>query len=45
MATPEILDLTIGAAFNWSWLVAAGIAPLLLSLAPAQSCVRWVCAA
>jgi hypothetical protein len=29
-----ILALTIGAAFNWSWLVAAGVAPVILSLAP-----------
>ncbi|MGF1623990.1 MAG: hypothetical protein ACFCVH_03830 [Alphaproteobacteria bacterium] len=26
--------LTAGAAFNWSWLVAAGIAPLLLTALP-----------
>jgi hypothetical protein len=39
-----ILVLTIGAAFNWSWLVAAGIAPLLLSLAAcAIMCAVGVC--
>ena len=39
-----ILVLTIGAAFNWSWLVAAGIAPLLVSLAPcAIMCAVGLC--
>ena len=28
------LVLGLGAAFNWKWLVAAGIAPLLLSVLP-----------
>ena len=39
-----ILVLTIGAALNWSWLVAAGIAPILLSLAPcALMCAVGLC--
>lgn len=39
-----ILILTVGAAFNWSWLVAAGIAPVLLSLAPcAIMCALGLC--
>jgi len=33
-----------GAAFNWSWLVAAGIAPLLLSVLPcAAMCALGLC--
>jgi hypothetical protein len=28
------LALGLGAAFNWSWLVAVGVAPLLLSALP-----------
>ena len=33
-----------GLAFNWSWLVAAGIAPLLISLAPcAAMCALGLC--
>ena len=33
-----------GAALNWGWLVAAGVAPLLLSLAPcAAMCALGVC--
>jgi hypothetical protein len=39
-----ILVLTIGAALNWSLLVAAGIAPVLLSLAPcALMCAVGAC--
>jgi hypothetical protein len=39
-----ILVLTIGAALNWSWLVAAGIAPIILSLAPcAIMCAVGLC--
>jgi hypothetical protein len=38
------LVLTMGAAFNWSWLVAAGVAPVLLSLAPcAIMCTLGLC--
>jgi hypothetical protein len=33
-----------GAALSWSWLVAAGIAPLLLTLAPcAAMCALGLC--
>ena len=33
-----------GLAFNWSWLVAAGIAPVLLSLLPcAAMCALGLC--
>ncbi|MBM1170117.1 hypothetical protein [Microvirga arabica] len=33
-----------GAALNWGWLVAAGIAPLLLALAPcAAMCAVGLC--
>lgn len=28
------IALIVGAAFNWSWLVAAGIVPLLLGILP-----------
>jgi hypothetical protein len=36
--------LVAGAALNWSWLVAAGIAPLLLTLAPcAVMCALGLC--
>ncbi|MBI4273550.1 MAG: hypothetical protein HY659_02465 [Rhizobiales bacterium] len=38
------LVLVIGAAFNWGWLVAAGIAPLIISLAPcAIMCAIGLC--
>ena len=36
--------IIIGAALNWSWLVTAGIAPILLRWPPVLSCARWVCA-
>ena len=33
-----------GLAFNWSWLVAAGIAPILVSILPcAAMCVLGLC--
>jgi hypothetical protein len=33
-----------GLAFNWSWLVAAGVAPILLALAPcAAMCALGLC--
>jgi hypothetical protein len=37
--------LTLGAALNWSWLVAAGIAPILIAAAPcAVMCALGLCA-
>lgn len=37
--------LTAGAALNWSWLVAAGIAPLLLTALPCVAmCALGLCA-
>ncbi len=37
--------LIVGAALNWSWLVAAGVAPILLALAPcAVMCALGLCA-
>lgn len=39
-----VLVLGAGAAFNWGWLVAIGIAPLLLTLAPcAAMCALGLC--
>ncbi|GAA2888781.1 DNA-binding transcriptional LysR family regulator [Aminobacter niigataensis] len=36
--------LTVGIGYNWSWLVAAGIAPLLLSVLPCVAmCVLGLC--
>ena len=36
--------VAIGSALNWSWLVAVGAAPLILSLAPcAAMCALGVC--
>jgi hypothetical protein len=38
------LALGLGAAFNWSWLVAAGVAPLLLSALPCVAmCALGLC--
>ncbi len=38
------LTLVGGAAMNWSWLVAAGIAPLVLAFAPcAAMCAFGLC--
>lgn len=38
------LVLGLGAALNWSWLVAVGIAPLLLSVLPCIAmCALGVC--
>jgi hypothetical protein len=38
--------LVAGAVFNWSWLVAAGVAPLLLSVAPCITmCALGLCMA
>jgi hypothetical protein len=37
--------IVAGAAFNWSWLVAVGVAPLLLTLLPcAAMCALHLCA-
>jgi|APThiThiocy_ev2_2_1041544.scaffolds.fasta_scaffold03788_7 hypothetical protein len=39
-----ILGLTLGVAFNWSWLVAIGVAPLLLSALPCLAmCALGLC--
>lgn len=38
------LVLGFGAAFNWNWLVAAGVAPLLLSVLPCVAmCALGLC--
>nr|WP_064249725.1 hypothetical protein [Rhizobium leguminosarum]OAP90227.1 hypothetical protein A4U53_30370 [Rhizobium leguminosarum] len=38
------LVLGLGLAFNWSWLVAAGVAPLLLSVLPCVAmCALGLC--
>lgn len=39
-----VIILAVAAFFNWSWLVAAGLAPLLLALAPcAAMCALGLC--
>lgn len=39
-----VLVLGVGAALNWGWLVAVGIAPLLVAFAPcALMCAAGVC--
>ncbi|MFH1553434.1 MAG: hypothetical protein ABII76_01015 [Pseudomonadota bacterium] len=39
-----ILALVLGAAFNWSWLVAIGAVPLLLSVLPCLAmCALGLC--
>jgi hypothetical protein len=39
-----VLAVVIGAALNWSWLVAAGIAPLLITVLPcAAMCALGLC--
>jgi hypothetical protein len=39
-----VLVVVIGAALNWSWLVAAGIAPLLITVLPcAAMCALGLC--
>ena len=39
-----LLIIGAGLALNWSWLVAAGVAPILLALAPcAAMCALGVC--
>lgn len=38
------IALVLGAALNWSWLVAAGIAPILIALLPcAAMCALGLC--
>lgn len=42
--TVAAVTLIVGAAFNWSWLVAAGIAPVMLALAPCVAmCALHLC--
>ncbi|HET6159298.1 MAG TPA: hypothetical protein VFE34_13210 [Dongiaceae bacterium] len=39
-----VVALIAGAAFNWSWLVAAGIAPLLITALPCIAmCALGLC--
>jgi hypothetical protein len=39
-----VLMLVAGVAFNWSWLVAAGVAPLILGVLPcAAMCALGLC--
>jgi hypothetical protein len=39
------IAIVVGAALNWSWLVATGIAPLLIAVLPcAVMCVLGLCA-
>lgn len=39
-----VVVLGTGAYFNWSWLVAAGVAPILIALAPcAAMCALGLC--
>jgi hypothetical protein len=41
----SVAVLAAAAFFNWSWLVAIGVAPLLLALAPcAAMCALGLCA-
>lgn len=45
IAVLVVSALVLGAALNWSWLVAAGIAPLLLTVLPcAVMCGLGLCA-
>jgi len=40
-----VLTLVLGAAFNWSWLIAVGAAPVLLAVLPcAAMCALGLCA-
>jgi len=44
MIALAVAVLGIAAYFNWSWLVAAGIAPILIALAPcAAMCALGLC--
>lgn len=45
LLTIGILVLAVGAMLNWSWLVAAGLAPIIIALAPcAIMCAIGLCA-
>lgn len=44
MIVLAVAALGAGAYFNWGWLVAAGIAPLLLALAPCAAMCALGCA-
>ncbi len=44
LAVLAVAVIGAGLAFNWSWLVAVGIAPILLALAPcAAMCALGLC--
>ncbi len=44
LAVLAVAVIGAGLALNWSWLVAAGIAPILLALAPcAAMCALGLC--
>lgn len=44
LAALAVAVIGAGLALNWSWLVAAGIAPILLALAPcAAMCALGLC--
>jgi hypothetical protein len=44
LLTLGTLVFVIGAALNWGWLVAAGVAPIIISLAPcAIMCAIGLC--
>lgn len=44
LAVLAVAVIVAGLAFNWSWLVAVGIAPILLALAPcAAMCALGLC--
>lgn len=39
-----VSTLVVGAAFNWNWLAAVGVAPILLTIAPcAAMCALGLC--
>ena len=45
LITAGVLALALGAAFNWSWLVAVGVAPVFLAVLPcAAMCALGLCA-
>lgn len=44
LAVLAVAMVGVGLALNWSWLVAAGIAPILIALAPcAAMCALGLC--
>lgn len=44
LAVAVVTVLAVGGWFNWGWLVAAGIAPILLAVAPcAVMCALGLC--